>query len=244
MKQGWKPKRTIIYCAWDGEEPGLLGSTEWVEEHDAELKQHAVVYINSDSSSRGYLYASGSHTLERVVNDVAKEIHGSREEHVGVEACADCAASRALLRRKSARSCATAPTCASARWATAPITRRSSITPGVAALNIGFGGEAGGGVYHSIYDDFYWYTHFGDPNFLYEKALAQMGGHDRDAHGRCRSAALRSLGFGRHREALRWRAEDRAEEEAGRSDASAIGRSKKACSRQPPIPRSSMCRHR
>src|ERR1019366_445727 len=68
VKQGWRPKRTIIYCAWDGEEPGLLGSTEWVEQHQDELRQHAVMYLNSDSSARGYLGVSGSHTLERAVN--------------------------------------------------------------------------------------------------------------------------------------------------------------------------------
>jgi N-acetylated-alpha-linked acidic dipeptidase len=69
VKQGWRPKRTIIYCAWDGEEPMLLGSTEWVETHDKELAQHAVAYINSDATGRGYLQVEGSHTLEHLVND-------------------------------------------------------------------------------------------------------------------------------------------------------------------------------
>src|SRR6185295_9713031 len=73
LKQGWKPKRTIVFAAWDGEEPGLLGSTEWVEQHEADLKK-AVVYINSDGNSRGYLNASGSHALEHFVNTVAKDI--------------------------------------------------------------------------------------------------------------------------------------------------------------------------
>src|SRR5205807_2045960 len=75
LKQGWRPKRTIIYCAWDGEEPGLLGSTEWVETHGDELRQHAVAYINSDSNSRGYFRASGSHTLEKFINGVARDIN-------------------------------------------------------------------------------------------------------------------------------------------------------------------------
>ena len=74
LKQGWKPKRTIIYCAWDGEEPGLLGSTEWVETHVDELRKHAVMYVNSDSNSRGYLGMEGSHTLEHFINDVARDI--------------------------------------------------------------------------------------------------------------------------------------------------------------------------
>jgi len=74
VKSGWKPKRTIIYCAWDGEEPGLLGSTEWVETHADELRKKAVAYINSDSNGRGFFGAVGSHTLERLVNDVARDV--------------------------------------------------------------------------------------------------------------------------------------------------------------------------
>ena len=74
VKEGWKPKRTIIYCAWDGEEPGLLGSTEWVETHADELKQKAAVYINSDSNGRGFLFAGGSHTLEHFINNVARDV--------------------------------------------------------------------------------------------------------------------------------------------------------------------------
>jgi len=61
VKTGWKPKRTLIYCAWDAEEPGLLGSTEWVETHADELQQKAVIYINSDGNGRGFLGAEGSH---------------------------------------------------------------------------------------------------------------------------------------------------------------------------------------
>ena len=79
-KQGWKPKRTIIYCAWDGEEPGLLGSTEWVETHADELRQHAVAYINSDSNSRGFLCAGGSHTLEKLRERCRARCAGSRED--------------------------------------------------------------------------------------------------------------------------------------------------------------------
>src|SRR5207302_4041311 len=80
MKQGWKPKRTIIYAAWDGEEPGLLGSTEWAETHAQELQQKAVLYINSDSNTRGFLFVAGSHTLERFVNDVARDVTDPEKE--------------------------------------------------------------------------------------------------------------------------------------------------------------------
>ena len=174
MKQGWRPKRTIIYCAWDGEEPGLLGSTEWVEQHDAELKQHAVMYINSDSNSRGFLFVSGSHTLEHMVNQVAREVQDPERK-------------MSVLRRTQLRRIGRAQKPddrEDARGADLRINALgdgSDYAPfldhaGVAALNIGFGGEADGGIYHSIYDDFYWYTHFGDPEFVYERALSQLGG--------------------------------------------------------------------
>ncbi len=74
LRQGWKPKRTIIYCFWDGEEPGLLGSTEWAETHADELRRNAAVYINSDGNGRGFLEAEGSHSLENFINGVARDI--------------------------------------------------------------------------------------------------------------------------------------------------------------------------
>ncbi|HSM86990.1 MAG TPA: M28 family peptidase, partial [Candidatus Limnocylindrales bacterium] len=74
LKRGWKPKRTIIYCAWDGEEPMLLGSTEWAEFHADELRQHAAIYINTDGNGRGFLGVEGSHSLEKFVNGVARDI--------------------------------------------------------------------------------------------------------------------------------------------------------------------------
>ena len=83
LAQGWKPRRTLVYTVWDGEEPGLLGSTEWVEQHQDELRRHAVMYLNSDSSARGYLNVSGSHTLERAVNQVEREIQDP-EKHISV----------------------------------------------------------------------------------------------------------------------------------------------------------------
>ena len=175
VKQGWRPERTIIYCAWDGEEPGLLGSTEWVEQHDAELKQHAVVYINSDSNSRGFLFASGSHSLEHMVNQVARDVQDPERK-------------MSVLRRTQLRRIGRAQKIEDRDEARDRADLRigalgdgSDYAPfldhaGVAALNIGFGGEADGGIYHSIYDDFYWYTHFGDPDFVFERALAQVGG--------------------------------------------------------------------
>jgi N-acetylated-alpha-linked acidic dipeptidase len=176
VKSGWKPKRTIIYCAWDGEEPGLLGSTEWVETHAAELSRNAVLYINSDTNERGFLQVGGSHTMEKFINEVARDVVDP-EKKISVQERA-----RALQiltgsadERREARE--------RTDLRIDPLGSGSDYTPflqhiGIAALNIGYGGEGDtGGVYHSIYDSFAHYTRFGDPNFDYGVALAETGGH-------------------------------------------------------------------
>jgi N-acetylated-alpha-linked acidic dipeptidase len=175
LKQGWKPKRTIIYALWDGEEPGLLGSTEWAEAHADELKQHAIVYINSDGNGRGFLSAGGSHTLERFVNNVARDIEDPEKKTTvwqrrRLKLIADAGSAED---RKDVRDRAT--------WRIDALGSGSDYTPflqhlGVAALDIGYGGEDEGGIYHSIYDDFYWYTHFSDTDFTYGRALSQTIG--------------------------------------------------------------------
>jgi N-acetylated-alpha-linked acidic dipeptidase len=175
VRSGWKPKRTIIYCAWDGEEPGLLGSTEWAEQHYDELRAHGVAYINSDSNGRGYLEVEGSHTLEKFSNDVARSI-SDPESKLSVwerHQLHDIANAKTPEKREEIRKRADLriPALGSGSDYTAFLQH-----DGVASLNIGFGGEDEGGVYHSIYDDFYWYTHFGDTDFVYGRALAQTGG--------------------------------------------------------------------
>ena len=174
LKQGWKPKRTIVYTAWDGEEPSLLGSTEWVEQHGDELEKKAVLYVNSDSNGRGYLFADGSHSLERFINGVAKDI---QDPESGVSAWkrlqASIVATGTPEERNDARN--------RADLRIGALGSGSDFTPflqhnGVPTLNIGFGGEDEGGIYHSIYDDFYWYTHFSDTEFVYGRALAQTAG--------------------------------------------------------------------
>ena len=175
VKQGWKPKRTIIYCAWDGEEPGLLGSTEWAEQHDAELKQHAVAYINSDSNGRGYFGAEGSHTLEHFINGVARDITDP-ETNLSVRQRTlfeDLSHARGEEARREIRS--------RADLRIGALGSGSDYSAfldhlGVASINLGYGGEDRGGIYHSIYDDFYWYTHFGDTDFVYGRALSQTAG--------------------------------------------------------------------
>jgi N-acetylated-alpha-linked acidic dipeptidase len=175
VKQGWKPKRTIIYCAWDGEEPGLLGSTEWAEQHDTELKQHAVAYINSDSNGRGYFGAEGSHTLEHFINGVARDITDP-ETNLSVRQRTffeDLSHARSEDARREIRSRADIRI-----GALGSGSDYSAFLDhlGVASINLGYGGEDRGGIYHSIYDDFYWYTHFGDTDFVYGRALSQTAG--------------------------------------------------------------------
>ncbi len=175
VKSGWKPKRTIIYCAWDGEEPGLLGSTEFAEQHYDELRAHGVAYINSDGNGRGYLGIEGSHTLEKFSNDIAREISDPetklsawKRQQLHEIANAKSAEQREEIRK---RTDLRIPALGSGSDYTAFLQH-----DGVASLNIGFGGEDDGGIYHSIYDDFYWYTHFSDTDFVYGRALAQTGG--------------------------------------------------------------------
>ncbi len=173
-RQGWSPKRTLVYAAWDGEEPGLLGSTEWVEQHEAELREKAVVYINSDGNSRGFLQAAGSHSLEHLVNEVAKVVEDPETKGtVWKRWQSDIVASSSAERRAEARS--------RADLRIGALGSGSDYTPflqhhGTASLNLSFGGFDDDGIYHSIYDDFYHFSTFHDPGFLYGRALAQFSG--------------------------------------------------------------------
>lgn len=174
VKTGWKPKRTIIFAAWDAEEQGLIGSTEWVEQHAEELSQKAAVYINTDSNGRGFLGIGGSHSLEKFINDVGRSVP---DPQTGMSVWERARAARIVngspiarkeaMERKDLRISA--------------LGSGSDYTPflqhlGIASLNIGFGGEDGGGSYHSIYDSFDHYTRFGDPGFAYGVALAKVCG--------------------------------------------------------------------
>jgi N-acetylated-alpha-linked acidic dipeptidase len=174
MKKGWKPQRTIVYTAWDGEEPGLLGSTEWVEQHGDELAKKAVVYINTDSSGRGYLDVAGSHTLEKFINDVAR---GVEDPEAKVSLWKRWQAGTILSgnedKRREARSRADLRIDALGSGSDYTAFLQHN---GVPSLAIGFGGEDRAGVYHSVYDDFYHYTHFSDTDFVYGRALAQATG--------------------------------------------------------------------
>lgn len=175
VQSGWKPKRTIIYCAWDGEEQGLLGSTEWVEAHSEELRQNAVLYINSDGYGRGFLGVAGSHSMERFINEVAKDI---TDPETGLSVW-----KRSQLKRiADTKSRDDRGTLRNAQ--DLPIGALGSGSDytafldhaGIASLNLGYGGVDGGGIYHSIYDSYSWYTRFSDTSFVYGKTLAQTVG--------------------------------------------------------------------
>jgi len=175
VKTGWKPKRTMVYCAWDGEEPALIGSTEWVEHHAQELQQKVVAYINSDGNGRGFLYAGGSHTLEPLVSEIARDVMDPQTK-VSVQERAKAAhaiqagttsARKKVLDKQS--------------MSIDALGSGSDYSPffqhlGIPSLNIGFGGEDDGGEYHSIYDSYDHYVRFKDPGFDYGVALAKTAG--------------------------------------------------------------------
>jgi N-acetylated-alpha-linked acidic dipeptidase len=173
-KAGFKPRRTLVYAGWDGEEPGLLGSTEWVEAHLGELRGRAVAYVNTDSTSRGTFGAAGSHALEPLVSEVAREVKDpavdatvfARARAVELEG-SKLAESAKIRGRKDLEIGA--------------LGSGSDFTPflqhaGVASLNIGFGGEEQYGQYHSIYDSIDHYQRFDDGEHLYGAALAKVAG--------------------------------------------------------------------
>jgi len=174
-KQGWTPKRTIIYCAWDGEEPGLLGSVEWVETHVEELKKHAVTYLNSDGNDRGFLFVGGTQDLQNVVSAVAHDVKDP-EKNISVYERAHL---RGIMRAKDNEERGKARKRTDLHLT--ELGDGSDFTAfqdfaGIPSLDVGFGGEDDGDQYHSIYDDFYWYTHFADTDFVYGRALAQIAG--------------------------------------------------------------------
>ncbi|MCX8481691.1 MAG: M28 family metallopeptidase [Sediminibacterium sp.] len=175
LKTGWKPKRTLVYCAWDAEEPGLMGSTEWVEDHIEMLQNNAVAYINTDGNGRGFLGVDGSPSLENLITDISKEV-------------IDPQTNVSVFERAKARQIKEATTLLAAQtivnnktFEIGAMGSGSDYSPfiqhaGVPALNIGFGGEDNGGEYHSIYDSYDNYVRFKDPSFEYGVALGKTAG--------------------------------------------------------------------
>ena len=166
-KTGWKPKRTLVYCGWDAEEPGLLGSTEWVETYAEELKEKAVIYINTDGNGRGFLFAGGSHSLETYFDQLSRTVPDPQTDV-------------SVFERRKARALVNGITNVD-RFILSALGSGSDYTPfiqhlGIPALNLGFGGENAGGEYHTIYDTYSHYTRFKDPGFNYGIALAKVCG--------------------------------------------------------------------
>lgn len=182
-KSGWRPKRTIVYASWDGEEPGLLGSTEWAEAHDAELKAKAVLYVNTDTNGRGVFGAEASYSAQKLIDQVAADVKDPETGvSVGVRARAAIevqalAPEATEEQKRRAREMA-----AGGDLAIGDLGSGSDYTPfvqhlGVASINFEYGGEAEqSGVYHSLYDDFEHFERFGDPTGDYGVAMSQTAG--------------------------------------------------------------------
>ena len=176
-KTGWRPKRTLIYAGWDAEEPGLLGSTEWVEHNLKDIKENMVVYINTDGTGAGYLSMGGSHSLEKFVNEVIRDVKDPvhdvsldsrlrsrmrvREFNVGASE----------LNEESERTDLRIYAMGAGSDYTAFLHHA-----GVPALNMAFGGESGGGAYHSLYDTYEHYKRFSDGDFIYGTTLSKVNG--------------------------------------------------------------------
>jgi N-acetylated-alpha-linked acidic dipeptidase len=173
-KNGSKPRRTVVYCAWDGEEPALLGSTEWAEDHEKELKEKVVAYINSDGNGRGFIGASGSHTLEPFFNQVIEDV---KDPQTGVSVKERRYAKQLVDADKASR----AKLLGNKYMKLGALGAGSDYSPfiqhmGIASMDLGYGGEDPGGEYHSIFDSYDLYTRFKDPGFQYGVTLAKTAG--------------------------------------------------------------------
>lgn len=173
LKEGWRPRRTLVYASWDGEEPGLLGSTEWAETHAVELKAKAVIYVNSDTNGRGFLGVSGSHGLQHFASEAARDVKDPETDASVL--------SRALAHSRVAEYESSGRGNTSADLELGALGSGSDFTPflqhlGVSAVDLGFEGETEYGVYHSAYDSFDHFRRFVDPTFEYGVALAKVAG--------------------------------------------------------------------
>ena len=174
-KTGWRPRRTIVYATWDGEEPGLLGSTEHVELHGEEYQRKLIAYLNTDANQRGFFWGGGSHTLEPLFNEVMREVKDPLTGKTLMER------TRATILVNGWTEQAMAAAESGGDLPIEALGSGSDFTPflqhlGVATLYFGFGDEAEYGQYHSAYDTFDNYRRFGDPDFAYGVTLAQAGG--------------------------------------------------------------------
>lgn len=165
QKSGWRPKRTIKLALWDAEEFGLIGSTEWAEKHETELK-NSVLYLNSDTNGTGRLSAGGSPALEAFFTEVIRDVQ-------------DPVSGDSVLKKARARKAQGEPAKDEDDFRLSALGAGSDYVAffhhsGVPSINAGFSGDDPGGIYHSIYDSLDWYLKFSDKNFVFGKALAQI----------------------------------------------------------------------
>jgi N-acetylated-alpha-linked acidic dipeptidase len=178
VREGWRPRRTLVYNSWDGEEPGLLGSTEWAEQHAAELKIKAVLYVNSDTNGRGFLQAEGSHAVQHFLSEVARDV---KDPETGATVLARALAERRVSSLDSPRGEPASRPAANGDLQLGALGSGSDYTPflqhlGINSVNLGFEGEVQYGVYHSAYDSFDHFRRFVDPTFEYGVTLAKVAG--------------------------------------------------------------------
>lgn len=171
--EGYRLDRTVMYAAWDAEEQGLIGSTEWVEDHAEALREHLVAYLNTDGNSRGFVSLGGSHSLQRLMNEVAE---ATADPILQVPVTDRLRAKLRLSADKGDQQEAKAP-----ELPIAPLGSGSDYSPflqhlGIASLNTSFGGEGPSGSYHTLYDTYAHYTRFRDPGLRYGVALAELNG--------------------------------------------------------------------
>ena len=172
---GERPKRTVIYAAWDAEEPGLIGSTEWAEHHAEDLKKHAVAYLNTDGSDRGFIYIGGSHVLERFFNQIIEEVKDPRSQITLKQRL------QASLKINAESEQEKIDAAQRADIRLDPMGSGSDYTPflqhlGIASADLGFFGESDGGSYHTLYDTYEHHTTWNDPGLVYGETLPKVTG--------------------------------------------------------------------
>jgi len=178
LKNGWKPRRTIVLCSWDGEEYGLIGSTEWAEEYAEELKEKAVAYLNMDAAVSGPNFgASSVPSLWKLIRGATRDIRDPKTGKSIYQQWQD--RSRESHPEAELTDAETGSDVNIAEARIGALGSGSDYTPflqhlGIPSLDMGFGGDYG--VYHSAYDSFHWMTQFGDPTFAYHVAAAQLWG--------------------------------------------------------------------
>lgn len=170
VKTGWRPQRTLVFALWDGEEWGLLGSTEWAEHHRDELTQNGVLYLNTDSYGWGWLSTGGSHALQSFAREVTRDAWDPKSGGSALDALSQRALEQARTAQDSAR-------LRERGYTIAALGSGSDYTVfldhlALASLNMGYGGGGENGIYHSIYDSYDFFVRFLDPTFEYGKAQA------------------------------------------------------------------------